>query len=216
MDTLELLRELAIIIIFAKLFGLLARKLKAPQVAGEIVAGLLIGPSVLNWVQDSDFIEGMAEIGVILLMFNAGLETNLHDLKKTGIKATLIAAGGVIVPLILGTILYMAFYGFASFGTEEFDEAVMIGCIMTATSVSEREYRFGRHQNVSLLRLCNRCRIPDLPVFPDRRQEAPPYEKNSDHEPCSLLCDGLHRGEILRCCRYHGRLLRRYHPLLSG
>ena len=136
MDTLELLRELAIIIIFAKLFGLLARKLKAPQVAGEIVAGLLIGPSVLNWVQDSDFIEGMAEIGVILLMFNAGLETNLHDLKKTGIKATLIAAGGVIVPLILGTILYMAFYGFASFGTEEFDEAVMIGCIMTATSVS--------------------------------------------------------------------------------
>ncbi len=100
MDTLELLRELAIIIIFAKLFGLLARKLKAPQVAGEIVAGLLIGPSVLNWVQDSDFIEGMAEIGVILLMFNAGLETNLHDLKKTGIKATLIAAGGVIVPLI--------------------------------------------------------------------------------------------------------------------
>lgn len=260
MDTLELLRELAIIIIFAKLFGLLARKLKAPQVAGEIVAGLLIGPSVLNWVQDSDFIEGMAEIGVILLMFNAGLETNLHDLKKTGIKATLIAAGGVIVPLILGTILYMAFYGFASFGTEEFDEAVMIGCIMTATSVSitvQALREMGKLTGFVGTTIVSAAIIDDVMgilvltmvlglkdpsenigsvviktflffafaigvgyliyrFFPDRRQEAPPYEKNSDHEPCSLLCDGLHRGEILRCCRYHGRLLRRYHPLLSG
>ena len=58
MDTLDLLRQLAIIIFFAKLFGLIARKLKAPEVAGEIVAGLLIGPSLLNWVADTDFIKG--------------------------------------------------------------------------------------------------------------------------------------------------------------
>lgn len=136
MDTLDLLRSLAIIIISAKIVGLIARKLHAPQVAGEIVAGLLIGPSVLNLVQDTDFIKGMAEIGVILLMFNAGLGTSLKDLKKTGVKATLVATNGVIVPLILGTLLYMAFYGFAPFGTDEFDKAIMIGCIMTATSVS--------------------------------------------------------------------------------
>ena len=68
MDSLDLLRSLAIIIISAKLMGLIARKLHAPQVAGEIIAGLLIGPSVLNLVQDTDFIKGMAEIGVILLI----------------------------------------------------------------------------------------------------------------------------------------------------
>ena len=136
MDTLDLLRSLAIIIISAKIMGLVARKLHAPQVAGEIIAGLLIGPSVLNLVQDTDFIKGMAEIGVILLMFGAGLETSLGDLKKTGVKATLVATNGVIVPLVLGTLLYMGFYGFAPFGTNEFDNAIMIGCIMTATSVS--------------------------------------------------------------------------------
>ena len=110
MDKLEVLRELAIIIIFAKAFGLLARKVKAPQVAGEIIAGLLIGPSVLGLVAASDFLSAFAEIGVILLMFTAGLETDLTELKKTGIKATIIACAGVFVPLILGTLLYFAFY----------------------------------------------------------------------------------------------------------
>ena len=84
MDTLEILRSLAIIIIFAKFFGLVARRLKAPQVAGEIVAGLLIGPSALNLVQTNDFISGIAEIGVILLMFSAGLETDLKQLTRRG------------------------------------------------------------------------------------------------------------------------------------
>ena len=72
MDTLIVLRNLAIIIVAAKAFGLLARRLKAPQVAGEIVAGLLIGPTLFNIVQTDDFLSGMAEIGVILLMFSAG------------------------------------------------------------------------------------------------------------------------------------------------
>ena len=136
MDTLDLLRQLAIIIFFAKLFGLIARKLKAPEVAGEIVAGLLIGPSLLNWVADTDFIKGMAEIGVIMLMFDAGLETNIQQMKRTGLKATLIAATGVLVPLVLGTFLYMIFYGFSAIGSEKFYHALFIGTIMTATSVS--------------------------------------------------------------------------------
>ena len=96
----SILRDLAIIIVFAKVFGLLARRVKAPQVVGEIIAGLLIGPSVLHFVDQSDFITQMAEIGVILLMFSAGLETNLKDLLKTGFKAFLIAVAGVTVPLI--------------------------------------------------------------------------------------------------------------------
>ena len=136
MDSLELCRELAIIIVAAKFFGLIARKLRAPQVAGEIVAGLLIGPSVLNLVQSSDFMSALAEIGVILLMFSAGLGTNLQDLKRTGARAFLIACAGVFIPLICGAILYMSFYGFASVGTEEFYKAIFIGTILTATSVS--------------------------------------------------------------------------------
>ena len=71
-------RDLAIILIAAKFFGLIARKLKAPQVVGEIIAGLLIGPSLLGVVQLSDTISVFAEIGVILLMFSTGLGTNLN------------------------------------------------------------------------------------------------------------------------------------------
>ena len=136
MDTLDILRQLAIIIIFAKLFGLLARKVKAPQVAGEIIAGLLIGPSVFGFVESSDFLSGLAEVGVIILMFTAGLETNISDLKKTGAKATVIACAGVFVPLAFGTLLYMLFYGFSAVGTEGFYRAIFIGTILTATSVS--------------------------------------------------------------------------------
>ena len=136
MEAYEVFKDLAIIVIFAKFFGLLARKCKAPQVAGEIIAGLLIGPSVLGWVQQTDFLSQMAEIGVILLMFSAGLETNLRELMKTGLKAFLIACAGVFIPLVLGTVLYGLFYGFGAVGSEQFLRAVFIGCIMTATSVS--------------------------------------------------------------------------------
>ncbi len=136
MDKLEILRSIAIIIFTAKGFGLIARRLKAPQVVGEIIAGLILGPSLLKWVEPSDFISGVAEIGVILLMFSAGLETNLTQLKKTGAKATLIACSGVFVPLIGGTLLYFCFYDFAPVGSEEFFKAVFIGTILTATSVS--------------------------------------------------------------------------------
>lgn len=132
----DIFKDLAIIIIAAKLFGLLANKCKAPQVVGQIIAGLLIGPSVLGWVQQSEFILEAAEIGVVLLMFSAGLGTNLKELKETGPVAFLLACCGVFVPLVGGTLLYMGFYGASPFGTEGFYRAVFIGVIMTATSVS--------------------------------------------------------------------------------
>ena len=136
MEAYVIFKDLAIIIVFAKFFGLVARKLKAPQVVGEIIAGLLIGPSILGLVQQTEFLTQMAEIGVILLMFSAGLETNLKELLKTGPIAFLIACAGVFVPLIGGTLLYMGFYGAAPWGSEKFYMAVFIGVIMTATSVS--------------------------------------------------------------------------------
>ncbi len=129
-------RDLALIIIFAKFFGLVARRCKMPQVVGEILAGLLIGPCILNWVTITDYITKTAEIGVVLLMFGTGLGTNLQDLKKAGLKAFVIACTGVFVPLAGGTLLYGCFYGFPAVGSEHFYKAIFIGTIMTATSVS--------------------------------------------------------------------------------
>lgn len=129
-------RDLAIIILSAKFFALVARKCKAPQVVGEIVAGLLIGPCLFNLVQSNDTISVFAEIGVVLLMFTTGLGTNLKELMKAGPIATLIACVGVAVPLAGGTLLYGLFYGFGAVGSQEFYRALFIGTIMTATSVS--------------------------------------------------------------------------------
>lgn len=136
MEKYELFKDLAIILISAKLCGLLAARLKAPQVVGEIIAGLLIGPSVLGLVQQTDLISGMAEIGVVLLMFFAGLQTSLKDLMRTGWKALLIACAGVFVPLAGGYLLYCSYYGFAPASSAGFYSAVFTGVIMTATSVS--------------------------------------------------------------------------------
>ena len=136
MEAYSVFKDLAIIIIFAKFFGILARKCKAPQVVGEIIAGLLIGPSILGLVEQTDFLMEMAEVGVVLLMFSAGLETDIKELLKTGPVAFLIACAGVFIPLVGGALFYMGFYGFAPWGSEKFYMAVFIGAIMTATSVS--------------------------------------------------------------------------------
>lgn len=129
-------RDLAIIMLSAKFFALVARRCKAPQVVGEIIAGLLIGPCLFNLVQNNDTIAVFAEIGVVLLMFTTGLGTNLKELLRAGPIATLIACVGVAVPLVGGTLLYGAFYGFGAVGSTEFYRALFIGTIMTATSVS--------------------------------------------------------------------------------
>jgi Kef-type K+ transport system membrane component KefB len=135
MHAYHVFKDLAIILLAAKFFGIMARKCKIPQVVGEIIAGLIIGPSLLGVVGETDFIVQMAEIGVVLIMFSAGLETNMKDLIKTGPKALAIACAGVFVPLALGTLIYMVFYGFSAVGSDEFFKAVFIGTIMTATSV---------------------------------------------------------------------------------
>lgn len=136
MEVIEVFRDLAIIIILAKICGIIARSFKAPQVVGEIIAGLLIGPAVLGLVEQTESITFIAEIGVVMLMFVAGLETDLKDLIKTGPIALAIACSGVFVPLLGGYLLYSCFYGFSPNGSEEFYRAIFMGVIMTATSVS--------------------------------------------------------------------------------
>lgn len=144
---LQILLSVGIIVIFAKFLGTLAKKIGIPQVAGQIVAGLLLRflPFFKNFGNDlpgtlfgetNQFISYMAEIGVILIMFSAGLGTNLKSLIKSGVKSTVIALCGVIIPLAMGTIMALCFWGFDGFGTLKFYKAMFIGTILTATSVS--------------------------------------------------------------------------------
>lgn len=144
---LQILLSMGLIVIVAKYFGILARKIGIPEVAGMIVAGLIL--RFLPWFRNfggqdpnliynetNQFISYMSEIGVILIMFSAGLSTNLKSLIKSGVKSTIIAAFGVITPLIMGTIMACCFWGFNKFGSPEFFKCVFIGTILTATSVS--------------------------------------------------------------------------------
>ena len=144
---LHVLLSVGIIVIVAKYFGVLAKKIGIPQVAGMIVAGLVLrfipffrnfgktDPNII-YNETNQFISYMSEIGVILIMFSAGLGTNIKSLMKSGIKATIIATSGVFIPLILGTIMAMCFFGFDSWGSQNFFKCVFIGTILTATSVS--------------------------------------------------------------------------------
>lgn len=114
------------------MFGLLTRRIEMPQVVGALVAGLLLGPACFNIVQESEFLDHIAEIGVIVLMFSAGLETDISELKKSGRNSFVIAVIGVLVPLLAGYVLA----SFFNTEPEAFLQNMFIGVILTATSVS--------------------------------------------------------------------------------
>lgn len=136
------LLDLAIILLATKLLGLLMKKLGLPQVVGALLAGILVGPAIWSPmtggrfipVHPSDFLTFLAEMGVILIMFGAGLETDLGELKRSGLKASLVALFGVLVPLGLGFCIAIPFFGVSS--TQQILKCVFIGVIITATSVS--------------------------------------------------------------------------------
>lgn len=129
MEEYKFLLDLAIILAMTKSFSLVSRKFNMPPVVGALLAGILLGPVVLNLVEPSDSILNLAEVGVVVLMFEAGLETDLDELKKSGFPAFVIALCGVVVPLIGGSVLALVY------GTKIL-EALFIGVILTATSVS--------------------------------------------------------------------------------
>lgn len=135
MTSYTFLLVLAIILLSTKVLGLASGKVKMPQVVGALVAGLILGPSVLNLVIEDSFISVISEIGVIMLMFAAGLETDLQELKKTGLASFVIACAGVIVPLLGGTGLYLVFFN-GEGDPQHFLKAIFVGVILTATSVS--------------------------------------------------------------------------------
>lgn len=135
MQSYEFLLILAVILLSTKVFGLISERVHMPQVVGALLAGVVLGPSVLGLVEETDFLLKTSEIGVILLMFMAGLDTDLEELKKTGLASFVIALIGVVVPLIAGTGLYLAF--FPDIGEPlHMLKALFIGVVLTATSVS--------------------------------------------------------------------------------
>ena len=85
----DFLLTIALIMLFTKIFGLTSERVHMPQVVGALIAGVLVGPSCLGWVGETDFLIKTAEIGVIILMFNAGLDTDLEELKTTGFASFL-------------------------------------------------------------------------------------------------------------------------------
>ena len=125
-------------ILSTKLFGLVTRKFKMPQVVGALAAGLILGPAMLNVLQETDFITKLSEVGVIVLMFTAGLETDIQELKNTGKASFVIALIGVLVPLGGGFALAHFFNNeaIAGPGANIFLQNIFIGIILTATSVS--------------------------------------------------------------------------------
>jgi Kef-type K+ transport system membrane component KefB len=126
--TQALLWELFAIFLAAKVVGELFERIHLPAVLGEILAGAVIGPYALGWIQPSNTIESIAEIGAIFVLFNAGLETSPGDLIRVGRTALLVAVAGILVPFVLG-FAYMKLIGDAT------KEAIFVGAAMVATSV---------------------------------------------------------------------------------
>ena len=129
MEEYKFLLDIAIILAMTKSFSLVSKKFNMPPVVGALIAGIILGPVVLNVVSPSDSVLNLAEVGVVVLMFQAGLETDIDELKKSGIPAFVIALCGVLIPLIMGAVLSVI-YG------NNIMESIFIGVILTATSVS--------------------------------------------------------------------------------
>ncbi len=132
---------IAIILLSTKVLGLASKKISMPAVVGALVAGVVLGPSLLNVVdlnqsgEMNEFIIKTSEIGVIILMFSSGLETDLNELKQNGIASLIVASLGVVIPLVAGMGL---FYVMNPEGLTEIDmyKAIFVGVTLTATSVS--------------------------------------------------------------------------------
>lgn len=129
------LAVLAVILLSTKFLGLASRKVHMPAVVGALLAGIILGPSCLGVVHQTDFLTKTAEIGVIILMFLSGLETDLNELKENGIASFIVALIGVIIPLGGGTLIYYIMNPEGEV-TVDFLKALFVGVTLTATSVS--------------------------------------------------------------------------------
>ncbi|MGG1369908.1 cation:proton antiporter [Priestia megaterium] len=124
-----LILQLAIILVFSKIAGDISVKLGQPSVLGKLLVGIVIGPSVLGLVTETETLKEFSQLGVILLMFIAGLETDVDEFKRTGKASTFVGVGGIVFPLLVG---YLAgiLLGLSTM------QSWFLGLLLSATSVS--------------------------------------------------------------------------------
>ena len=135
-DFTQVLMHLALVLIVARAAAEAAERMMVPAVLGEILAGILVGPSVLGWVPPSDALRIVAEIGVVVLLANVGMETDLDGLRRVGKSAMIVALIGVVVPMSFGT-------GAGRLLGESMDASVFLGAALAATSVGITARVFG-------------------------------------------------------------------------
>lgn len=129
MEIHEFLQILLIVLVTARAFAEIATRLGSLAVIGELVAGIVLGPSLLGWVEPVEAIRLLAEIGIILLLFEVGLETDIMRLGRSGARSLVVAAGGLVVPFMLGAAL-----AFGAFGLSPL-VSLFVGGTLTATSI---------------------------------------------------------------------------------
>lgn len=143
----HILLDCGLILLTTKALGMLTRKLGLPQVVGMILAGLLIGPAFFSGCSFSGLIhptqmemnvlQSFSQIGVVFILFSSGLETDIKEMKRSGLAATSIAMAGVFIPILLGTVVALLFMGGldCAKNTDLLMNAIFVGCILSATSV---------------------------------------------------------------------------------
>jgi Kef-type K+ transport system membrane component KefB/predicted amino acid-binding ACT domain protein len=132
----EVLLHILIVLVAAKVAAEAAERLNVPAVVGEILAGVLIGPSVLGWIGSDDVLRVLGQLGVILLLLEVGLEMDLTELMAVGRASLLVASTGVVVPMALGFALAVAF-------GQDANTSLFVGAALTATSVGITARVFG-------------------------------------------------------------------------
>jgi len=145
----EFFLTLLLILLFARLFGELAAWLKVPSVMGEMLAGIVLGPSLLGWVEPTRIVQTLAEIGLILLLFEVGLETDLGRLAGAGRKASIVAVGGFVAPFAFGFAASLWMFDLPLM------VALFVGGTLTATSIGV---------TVRVLKDLNRQKAPEAQV----------------------------------------------------
>lgn len=123
------LLDIGLIILVVKIFTIISQKIKMPKVLGGLIAGIVLGPAMLNIIQNSTILEALSKFGIILIMFLAGMETSIKKFISNSNKYVIIAVIGVIVPLILGTIFSLIY-------VQDLKTNLFFGAVITATSVS--------------------------------------------------------------------------------
>jgi Kef-type K+ transport system membrane component KefB len=129
LETHTVLIQIAAVLLAARLFAELALRLKAPPLIGELCAGIILGPSLLGWVAPNEILKFLAEIGIILLLFEVGLETDMERLVKAGSRAVVVALAGFVFPFLLGSLVSYYFFDLSLM------VSLFIGGTLTATSI---------------------------------------------------------------------------------